>query len=215
VIDSGMTPNGSRGMDLSRRLARTHPQDRSVRRVYEHQAWLETGERVESLIAQAPERTLQPLGLDELGMLEAAGEVQRVRCTRCHGDANAGSVHIPPLRPDKMIVAPHPDVLQSGMDVGDQRFKQGRLAVQRRQILRGLASVADRAGVKHWTENTGVQRADGRRGVEELLAQAVNTAVDLKLIDRRELSNVIVDSTVQPKAVEHPTDSRMGSKRHG
>jgi IS5 family transposase len=51
--------------------------------------------------------------------------------------------------------------------------------------------------------------------VEELLAQAVNTAVDLKLIDRRELSNVIVDSTVQPKAVEHPTDSRMGSKRHG
>jgi IS5 family transposase len=49
----------------------------------------------------------------------------------------------------------------------------------------------------------------GEAGVEELLAQTVNAAVNLKLIDRRELSNVIVDSTVQPKAVAHPTDSRM------
>ena len=49
----------------------------------------------------------------------------------------------------------------------------------------------------------------GEAGVEELLAQTINAAVNLKLIDRGQLSNVIVDSTVQPKAVAYPTDSRM------
>lgn len=49
----------------------------------------------------------------------------------------------------------------------------------------------------------------GEAGVEELLAQTINAAVNLKLIDRRHLSAVIVDSTVQPKAVAYPTDSRM------
>jgi IS5 family transposase len=49
----------------------------------------------------------------------------------------------------------------------------------------------------------------GEQGVEELLAQTINAAVNLKLIDRGQLSNVIVDSTVQPKAVAYPTDSRM------
>lgn len=56
MIDGGMTPNGSRGMDRRRLLARNHPQDCAVRHVDEHQAWLEAGERV---------------------MLEAAGEVQQ------------------------------------------------------------------------------------------------------------------------------------------
>jgi IS5 family transposase len=49
----------------------------------------------------------------------------------------------------------------------------------------------------------------GEAGVEELLAQTINAAVNLKLIDRRHLSAVIVDSTVQPKAVAYPTDSRL------
>jgi IS5 family transposase len=46
-------------------------------------------------------------------------------------------------------------------------------------------------------------------GVEELLAQTINVAVDLKLIKAQELSRVIVDSTVQHKAIAHPTDSRQ------
>ena len=49
----------------------------------------------------------------------------------------------------------------------------------------------------------------GEAGVEELLAQTINAAVSLKLIERKHLSNVIVDSTVAPKAVAHPTDSRL------
>ena len=49
----------------------------------------------------------------------------------------------------------------------------------------------------------------GEEGVEELLAQTIHVAVDLKLIKAQELSRVIVDTTVQPKAVAHPTDSRL------
>ena len=49
----------------------------------------------------------------------------------------------------------------------------------------------------------------GDEGVEELLAQTINAAVEMKLIDKSELSRVIVDSTVQQKAIAHPTDSRL------
>ena len=46
-------------------------------------------------------------------------------------------------------------------------------------------------------------------GVEELLAQTVNLAVSLKLILAFALATVVVDSTVQEKAVAHPTDSKL------
>jgi IS5 family transposase len=49
----------------------------------------------------------------------------------------------------------------------------------------------------------------GDEGVEELLAQTVNAAVEMGLIAKSELSRVIVDSTVQQKAIAHPTDSRL------
>jgi IS5 family transposase len=49
----------------------------------------------------------------------------------------------------------------------------------------------------------------GDEGVEELLAQTINAAVEMKLIAKGELSRVIVDSTVQQKAIAHPTDSRL------
>jgi len=49
----------------------------------------------------------------------------------------------------------------------------------------------------------------GEQGVEELLAQTINAAVGIKLISAKELGTVVVDSTVQPKAVAHPTDSKL------
>jgi len=49
----------------------------------------------------------------------------------------------------------------------------------------------------------------GEEGVEELLARTMEVAVTLKLIAKRELSRMIVDSTVQEKAVAHPTDSKL------
>jgi IS5 family transposase len=49
----------------------------------------------------------------------------------------------------------------------------------------------------------------GEEGVEALLAQTIGIALELKLIERQELARVIVDSTVQHKAIAYPTDSRL------
>jgi IS5 family transposase len=49
----------------------------------------------------------------------------------------------------------------------------------------------------------------GEEGVEELLARTMEVAVTLKLIGKRELTRVIADSTVQEKAIAHPTDSKL------
>ncbi|WP_323012059.1 IS5 family transposase [Castellaniella sp.] len=49
----------------------------------------------------------------------------------------------------------------------------------------------------------------GEEGVEELLVQTIMVGMKLGLIERRALETVIVDSTVQSKAVAHPTDSRL------
>lgn len=53
------------------------------------------------------------------------------------------------------------------------------------------------------------RRTLGEEGVEALLSQTINVAVNLKLIVRRDLATVIVDSTVQEKAIAYPTDIRM------
>jgi len=49
----------------------------------------------------------------------------------------------------------------------------------------------------------------GEDGVEELLSQTITAAVRMKLISPKELATVVVDSTVQPKAIAHPTDSKL------
>ena len=53
------------------------------------------------------------------------------------------------------------------------------------------------------------RRSLGEEGVEALLSQTINVAVHLKLIARKDLATVIVDSTVQEKAIAYPTDIRM------
>lgn len=51
--------------------------------------------------------------------------------------------------------------------------------------------------------------AIGEAGLAEILARTVNTAVALNAITPKELETVIVDTTVQEKAIAHPTDSRL------
>ncbi len=53
------------------------------------------------------------------------------------------------------------------------------------------------------------RKALGKEGVEELLARTMEVAVTRKLIAKKELTRVIVDSTVQEKAISHPTDSKL------
>ena len=45
--------------------------------------------------------------------------------------------------------------------------------------------------------------------VEELLSQTISVALNLKVISKKALETVVVDSTVQPKAIARPTDSRL------
>ncbi|SMQ99688.1 hypothetical protein PD885_02455 [Xanthomonas fragariae] len=45
--------------------------------------------------------------------------------------------------------------------------------------------------------------------MEELLAHTINAAHAMQAVDARELSQVIVDTTVQEKAIAYPTDSRL------
>ena len=51
--------------------------------------------------------------------------------------------------------------------------------------------------------------AIGEAGLAEILARTDNTAVAIKAITPTELETIIVDSTVQEKAIAHPTDSRL------
>jgi transposase, IS5 family len=53
------------------------------------------------------------------------------------------------------------------------------------------------------------RRALGEAGVEELLAKTIETAVTAKAIPLKSFERVIVDTTVQEKAIAHPTDSRL------
>jgi IS5 family transposase len=49
----------------------------------------------------------------------------------------------------------------------------------------------------------------GEAGLEELLSATIHTAVDVGAIKKSEFKRVIVDTTVQEKAVAHPVDSRL------
>jgi IS5 family transposase len=53
------------------------------------------------------------------------------------------------------------------------------------------------------------RRALGEAGVEELLKTTIETSVAMGAVKKADLQRVIVDTTVQEKAVAHPTDSRL------
>ena len=53
------------------------------------------------------------------------------------------------------------------------------------------------------------RRVLGEAGVEQLLKTTIEAAVDMGAVKKTEFERVIVDTTVQSKAIAHPTDSRL------
>ena len=49
----------------------------------------------------------------------------------------------------------------------------------------------------------------GEAGCEWLLAQTIEAARRSGVVKRTSLDTVVLDTTVQPKAIAHPTDSRL------
>jgi IS5 family transposase len=53
------------------------------------------------------------------------------------------------------------------------------------------------------------RRALGEAGVEELLKTTIEASVSMGAVKKADLARVIVDTTVQEKAIAHPSDSRL------
>jgi IS5 family transposase len=98
--------------------------------------------------------------------------------------------------------------------------------------LKPVYALSDEDVVERWVENPYWQHFSGERyfrhdlpcdpsslvrwrkrigeaGCEWLLAHSIEAASKAGVIKRRSLDNVVLDTTVQPKAIAHPTDSRL------
>jgi transposase, IS5 family len=98
--------------------------------------------------------------------------------------------------------------------------------------LKHVYALSDEEVVERWCENPYWQHFSGQRyfrhelpcdasslvrwrqrigeeGCEWLLAHSIEAATRAGVIKRRSLDEVVLDTTVQPKAIAHPTDSRL------
>lgn len=101
--------------------------------------------------------------------------------------------------------------------------------------LKHVYALSDEDTVERWSENPYWQHFSGERyfqhelpcdasslvrwrqrigeaGCEWLLAQSIEAAKRGRVIKRSSLDTVVLDTTVQPKAIAHPTDSRLLNK---
>ena len=105
------------------------------------------------------------------------------------------------------------------------------------QLLKHTFNLSDEQVVVRWTENpywqffcgeeffrhklpinpsqmTRWRQRIGEKGVEKLLQITIEAGKATKTITERSFEKVIVDTTVQPKTIQHPTDARQYRKVH-
>ena len=98
--------------------------------------------------------------------------------------------------------------LKHADDLSDEVVRAGWLENPYHQFFTGEVFFqtrlpCDPSSRVHWRQRL------GEAEMEEPRAQTINAARAMTAVDARELSPVIVDSTVQEKAIAHPTNSRL------
>jgi len=66
----------------------------------------------------------------------------------------------------------------------------------------------------HPSQMTRWRKRIGESGMEKLLQLTIEAGKRTKTVTERSFESVIVDTTVQPKAIQHPTDARLYRKVH-
>lgn len=130
--------------------------------------------------------------------LDLFGE-QVQRSTR---QSNAGRPRVP-LR--VMIALLY---LKHAFNLSDEAVVERWSETPRWQFFSGMAYYEERLPCDA-TTLVKFRRLLGEEGCEELLAQTINQAVSMKLIPAAALASVVIDSTVQEKAIAHPNDARL------
>ena len=129
------------------------------------------------------------------------------------------------------MFGPTSELLGAGVSARGRRRLPIRLMVSL-LYLKHAFNLSDEELVQRWSENVQWQffsgmeyyepklpcdatqigrfrRALHEAGVEELLKSTLDAAVKMKVVRPSEFERVIVDSTVQEKAIAHPVDSRL------
>jgi transposase, IS5 family len=129
------------------------------------------------------------------------------------------------------LFGPTSELVGSGVSARGRRRLPIRLMVSL-LYLKHAFNLSDEELVERWSENVQWQffsgmayyeprlpcdatqigrfrRVLGEAGVEQLLKSTIEAAVSMKIVKKTEFERVIVDTTVQEKAIAHPVDSRL------
>lgn len=118
------------------------------------------------------------------------------------GVSNAGRSR----RPMRLMIAL--TLLKNSFDLSDEELVQRFAENVYYQYFAGYEYI-DPSPPCDPTQIGRFRAALGEAGLEELLKATVETAVDVGAVRKSELERIIVDTTVQEKAIAHPVDSRL------
>ena len=111
-----------------------------------------------------------------------------------------------PAKPTRLMVGMH--YLKHMFDLSDEVLVERWVENPYWQYFCGFeffqhAFPIDPSTMTRWRKRIGPE------GMEKLLAETVSVALDKGVIKEGSLERITVDTTVQPKAIAHPTDSQL------